>query len=324
MSSALPHTTLRRMIALAGRAPSNHNSQPWRWRRTPAGLELHEDRTRRLPSADPWGRSLVISCGAALHHLQVAAGALGWETTVDRVPGPPRSTLLARVELRRGAPSEHAETELRAIDDRCTDRRRFTSWPVPDDRLHHLAGVAAAHSTQAVPLLSVTERFRAELLVGRAGDRQSADPRIEREQRAWLDHSAVDGIPSAVLPRQTATMSDGGHHGFATGVVDDPERLIQGSDGLIVLCSTSDDVASWLSAGEALSALWLAATVQGLSVVPLSQVVEVAETREALQHDVLGGSTQPLLLVRIGWQEIGRSELPRTSRRPVPDVLDQR
>ena len=324
MSSTLPHETLRRMIALADRAPSNHNSQPWRWRRTPAGLELHEDRTRRLPAADPFGRSLVISCGAALHHLQVAAGALGWETEVERVPEAPSSTLLARVELRRGAASAHAEAELRAIEERCTDRRRFTSWPVPDDRLHHLAGVASAYGTRAVPLLSVTERFRAELLVGRAGERQATDPSIEREQQEWLDHSAVDGIPSTVLPRQTTTVSEGGHHGFATGVLDDPERLIEGSDGLIVLCDVADDVGSWLSAGEALSALWLAATVQGLSVVPLSQVVEVAETRQALQHDVLGGSAHPLLLVRIGWQEIGRSELPRTSRRPVDDVLDQR
>ena len=42
----------------------------------------------------------------------------------------------------------------------------------------------------------------------------------------------------------------------------------------------------------------------------------------AMQHDVLGGLAHPLLLVRIGWQEISRSQLPRTSRRPVADVLD--
>ena len=119
-------------------------------------------------------------------------------------------------------------------------------------------------------------------------------------------------------------MHGGRRHRFASGLLDDPERLIEGSDGLIALCSKADDVAGWLSAGEGLSALWLAATSQGLSVVPLSQLVEVSETRQALQHDVLGGLAHPLLLVRIGWQEIGRSELPRTSRRSVDDVLDLR
>ena len=57
-------------------------------------------------------------------------------------------------------------------------------------------------------------------------------------------------------------------------------------------------------------------------MVPLSQVIEVAETRLALQQDVMGGLAHPLILVRIGWQAISRSQLPRTFRRPVDDVLD--
>jgi hypothetical protein len=55
--------------------------------------------------------------------------------------------------------------------------------------------------------------------------------------------------------------------------------------------------------------------------VPLSQVVEVAETREDLQHRVLGDLAVPLLLVRVGWQQIGRSQLEPTPRRPLDDVL---
>jgi Nitroreductase family len=46
------------------------------------------------------------------------------------------------------------------------------------------------------------------------------------------------------------------------------------------------------------------------------------ETRDSLQRDVLGGLAHPLILVRIGWQPISRSQLPRTSRRPVNEVLD--
>jgi hypothetical protein len=55
--------------------------------------------------------------------------------------------------------------------------------------------------------------------------------------------------------------------------------------------------------------------------VPLSQVVEVAETREDLQHRVLGDLAVPLLLVRVGWQPIGRSQLEPTPRRRLDDVL---
>ena len=279
MPTPIQPETLSRVLELAGRAPSIQNTQPWRWRSTAAGLELHVDRGRRPRDTDPHGRNAVMSCGAALHHVQVAAAALGWESRVDRVPDRSGASLLARIGLRPGSPPDQAASDLRAIAERRTDRRRFTSWPVPDELLHHLAGLASAQGTQAAPLITVSDRFRAGLLVGRASERRPADPLVA------------------------------------------PERQLEGTDGLIVLSSSSDDAAAWLRAGEGLSALWLAATTRGVSVVPLSQVIEVPETRQALQHEVLGGSAHPLLLVRIGWQEIGRSQVPRTDRRPVDELL---
>ncbi len=56
-------------------------------------------------------------------------------------------------------------------------------------------------------------------------------------------------------------------------------------------------------------------------MVPLSQVIEVDETRERLRAEVLQGMGTPHLLVRVGWQAISRSALPRTPRRPQDDVL---
>ena len=73
---------------------------------------------------------------------------------------------------------------------------------------------------------------------------------------------------------------------------------------MILLCGYDDTRADWLRTGEALSALWLRATLTGLSVVPLSQVIEVEETRSALQHEVLRGLAVPHLLVRLGWEAL--------------------
>jgi hypothetical protein len=310
----------RRIVEVATRAPSIHNTQPWRWVATAGGLELHADRSRQLRAADPSARNLVLSCGAALHHALVAAAALGWDTDVDRVPERQSSGLLARIDLRPGVPSDTAAEDLRAIAERCTDRRRFTSWPVPDATLQHLARQAELRGTRAVPLLEVTDRFRTELLVGRAAETQATDAIVAAEQRTWVDHSTVDGVPSEVLPAERAM--PGTLSRFPAGLVEDQGREVEGSDGLIVLCAGTDDPVSWLRAGEGLSALWLTATTQGLSVVPLSQVVEVAETRAALTEQVLGGLAHPFILVRIGWQAISRSHLSRTSRRPVEDVLE--
>src|SRR5690606_32132752 len=70
---------LTRAAHAAGMAPSVHNTQPWRWRVFPEWLELYADRSRQLGRADPEGRLMTISCGAALHHARVALAAEGWE-----------------------------------------------------------------------------------------------------------------------------------------------------------------------------------------------------------------------------------------------------
>jgi nitroreductase len=317
--------TIERIVQLAARAPSVHNTQPWRWRtdaREPAVVELHAERSRQLHVEDPDGRNLVISCGAALHHAQVAASALGWATYVERVPDGPGSTLLARVQLEPGVVPTDAEATVAAIERRRTDRRRFTSWPVPEERLAHLAGTASEWGVRAVPIVDVTDRFRTELLVHRALARQWSDARTRDEQAVWIDHGLVDGVPSAVLaPADQRDLRRADR--FATASDQTGDGDLESSDGLIVLCSGQDGPVAWLRAGEGLSALWLRAAAEGLSVVPLSQVVEVPETRLALQHEVLGGLARPLLLVRVGWQPISRSDLPRTSRRPVGDVLER-
>jgi nitroreductase len=316
----VPERTMRRIVELATRAPSVHNTQPWRWRADRCTLELHADRRYQLQEADPTGRDLLIACGAALHQAELAAGALGWPARTDRFPEPSDPDLLARLDLAAGEPPAGAEEVIRAIELRCTDRRRFTSWPVPDERLAHLAQIASERGTRAAALTDPSDRFHAERLILRAAAQQQL-PAVETEQEQWRDRSRVDGVPSAVVPSGGPSRS-GYPQRFTGGDLEDMGELaVQGSDGLLVLFDIEDEPAAWLRAGEGLSALWLAATTSGLSIVPLSQVVEIPETRRALQYKVLGGLAYPLVLARVGWQPIGRSDLARTPRRPVSDVL---
>jgi hypothetical protein len=238
------------------------------------------------------------------------------------LPDPDRPELLARVELAPAAPSRHAAQLLDAIDKRCTDRRRFTAWPVPDEALTHLAAQASSQGARALPLTDASERFHAELLINRALDRQHGDRLVTGEQHSWVDRSVSDGVPSGVLPLPRDVELRRPSR-FATGLVDDMGgREVEGSDGLIVFCAQAEDPVAWLTAGEGLSAAWLTATNEGLSVVPISQVIEVEETRTAFEAEVLGKLARPLVVVRVGWQAISRSQLPRTPRRPVSEILE--
>lgn len=317
---ALPAQMARRLVSLAIRAPSVHNTQPWAWRIRSDGIDLYADESRRLTAADPMGRNLMISCGAALHHLRVVARASGLRPEVNRLPDPEDPSLLAQVRFASAPPPRTAAADLRAIQERCTDRRRFTSWPVPNERLNVLLRAVDEDGGQAVSVTDVTDRFRVDLLVRQAHRLQGRDATITAEAERWTDRNAYDGLPSDHLPA-VPPGADRLPNRFEGGLLLDGGQEVESSDGVILICGDSDTRGAWLRAGESLSALWLSAARDGLSVVPLSQVTEVTETRQALQHQVLGDLAVPLLLVRVGWQPISRSQLEPTPRRPVDDVL---
>lgn len=312
----------RRVVELACRAPSLHNTQPWRWRIVDArSIELYADPSRQLRVADPDGRHLVISCGAALHHAEVAARALGLAVEVTLAPSG-GGDLLATISLAESSTQPAALDELEVLQRRRTDRRRFTSWPIPETRLAHLAESAAGRGVYVMPITDATARHHTEQLVARARLVQSADPAYLHEQESWVDHGSHDGIPAGnAVPgpsRRTGTHVPR----FDTAVQVDPGTLaLEDSEGILAICTRGDDQDAWLRAGQALSALWLRAAKQGLALVPLSQVTEVEETRASLHDQVFGGMARPQILVRVGWQEITRAPLPPTPRRPVGEVL---
>jgi nitroreductase len=273
----------RRVVEVACLAPSVRNSQPWHWRVVGTSrIDLSADRSRQPGAGQADSRNLALSCGAALHHVIVAGHALGLTSEVTLVPAASEPDLLARIELSPGHPPADALETLDLIGQRRTDRRRFTSWPIPDERLGRLVQAGGGWGAYAIPVADVDTRHRTELLlelalrVSRFGSEDTADP---------------------------------------------DEHEVQGPDGLLFLCTADDDQRAWLQAGEALSSLWLAATRDGLSIVPLSQIIEVEETRLALRHEVFGGLAYPQLLVRVGWQEISDPLLSRTPRRPLDEVL---
>jgi nitroreductase len=329
MSMPIRNVALR-VIELACRAPSVHNSQPWRWRVVDEGtIELYADRRRQLQVSDPSGRNLALSCGAALHHGFVAAQALGLTVAVDLMPSRDDEDLLARISLSSGTRKEGALESLRALEERCTDRRRFTSWPVPESRLADLAKAASGWGAFAIPITDVTARFRAEELFKRAMAVQAIDPRFAEEQREWIEPNGVEGIPMANAspppngrplsrPNRFASASDA-----EAAEAADAARIVENSDGLVAICSAVDDQQSWLKAGQALSALWLQATGDGFSLVPLSQVIEVEETRQALHFNVFDGLARPQILARVGWSEATRTPLRRSPRRPVDEVVER-
>jgi hypothetical protein len=319
------------LIRSACSAPSIHNTQPWSWRVQDADtIELYADRSRQLQATDPRGRDLAISCGAAVHHFAAAAEAFGVEAKVVLLPRREDKELLARIELSAGHTEDKAVDMLAALENRLTDRRGFSTWEVPTERLRHLCDVATPWGAHALALTDPWARHKAEELIEHARRLQATDPHIAEELRTWTD--SLDLSPGAGIPTHNAAPAHrpGTTHrpsrfeaavpsGPADSHQDDLEQ--EATDGLIAICTASDGLRSWLQAGQAMSAVWLQATLGGLAVIPTSQVTEVESTRRRLHRDLFSYAGRPQILLRIGWPEVARPPLPHTSRRSLHDVL---
>ena len=189
---------LTEAVKEAQRAPSVHNTQPWRWRIRPGTIDLFADWHRHLVTTDPDRRDLVLSCGAALHHLEVALAARGLEAHIERLPDPEDESHIATVTVQPGTP-DPADAELfPAIARRRTDRRRMSHRPVPPAELEALAGHAARKGAELILMTGAMRRRLAQAL-GEAARRQLRTPGYVSELRMWTRRYAAarDGIPTA-------------------------------------------------------------------------------------------------------------------------------
>ena len=196
-------TSCARCIRYAVLAPSSHNAQPWLFRIQGDILDLVADRSRALPVADPHDRELVISCGAALECLAVAARGTGHMLAIEILPDPFDRDWIARARLQEdGAPSERERRLFEAIPHRRSTRRPFEAATAS-------AGAAGRRCRRGGRGRSGADRDRR-----RAGPRRGRSPRRRRgpapvrrpglpaELADWINLRAGaggDGVSGAAL-----------------------------------------------------------------------------------------------------------------------------
>lgn len=321
-------TVLEKAARAAQHAPSVFNTQPWSWRITGDTLELYADSTRRLDTVDRDGRLLLLSCGAALHHARVALAAAGHPAVVERFPDPARPRLLARLVVAPGPdtgasdpdPDPEAVRLAGAIPRRHTDRRAFGDTPVGEAELTALRRLvesegAYLHVVPAdqLPALAVTAELAARA--------EQSDPAYRAELTHWTSRPAFtgDGVPPATAVRDelrrvpVRDFAPAGDAGLAAGPAHDRGAAY------VVLFGTGDEPADLLRGGEALSALLLRATADGLATAPISDAIEVEWPRHLLRG-MLAGVGDPYLVVRLGYPAADVPP-PRAPRRDPRDVI---
>jgi hypothetical protein len=320
MSAHFPdRETVHTVLSLATRAPSVHNTQPWRWRIGSNSLHLYADRGLHLPSTDPDGRDLTLSCGIALHHCVVALAALGWQSKVHRLPNPDEPEHLAAVEVYRHPPNEVDITLAAAIPRRRTDRRHYSSWSVP---ANYVALMGARAARAGVMLRQIESLPRLQDIVAQAVWRHIADYDYLSELTTWSGrYASLAGVPARSTPESDPTAPVPPRLFAGPALAQPPETESVDDNAVVLALGTKDDsTLARLRAGEATSLVLLSATALGLASCPVTEPLEIIETRDSVQIEVFGISGFPQMLLRLGWAPVNADPLPATPRRPLEDV----
>ena len=322
---------LRDVVEQAGRAPSIHNTQPWRFVARGDTLELWTEPGRGLEVLDPTGRARHLSCGAALLHARVAAARAGHVAVVTTLPDRAQPDHLADLRLVAGDPPAGDRELGDAIAARRTSRAPFTARQLPAEVVAELRAAAEVEGCWIRIVEQPSDMVAIAVLMARADELETANPAYEEELRRWTGagEDATEGVPGSAVP-DIAPSQRGSNFRLRDFVADREDEPATGADEshppaverplVAVLGTREDDITSWLAAGQAVGRLLLQATARGVAASPMTQPLEIPDTRLRLARE-LGLVGHPQMILRLGYAEANaQANVPRRS---VEDLLTE-
>ncbi len=325
IQTAVDPQVVREAVKLACRAPSVHNSQPWRWVAGDGRLHLFVDRHRAVPGTDRSGRETILSCGVVLDHLRVAMRAVGWASRITRFPDPHDPDHLAAIEFLPDAAvtGEHLDRS-RAILQRSTDRLplgRPTYWDLFEPLLRRTLddGVVMLDvlPDDTRPLLAKASQLTEELRRG--------DVSYQAELEWWTSPFALtEGVPPGALASEAERHRVDVGRAFPVRGHEDrrPEVRVDWSK-ILVLSTPGDTRTDVLRCGEALSRVLLECTTAFMATCTLTHLIEQEDSRDVVRS-LLEQRGEPQVLIRAGIAPATEPLAAPTPRRPLRDVLDVR
>ena len=313
-------------VELACRAPSLHNSQPWRWVADDMSVDLFLDPRHAVRSADSAGREAVISCGAALNHFQVAMAAAGWATNVERFPNPNNLDHLASVNF----VSVDYVTQGRRDRAEAISRRRTSRLPFrPPKRWGSFEPVLRSSFDNDLVTLDVLDEDSRPRLAEAAQLSEALrryDDLYHYELRWWTAPvEKSEGIPQRALVSGSDDRRVDVNRRFPTDPLDERSSAGSYDEAKILMLSTITDTRrDALNCGEALSAILLECTMVGLATCPVTHITELGATRDMIRDLATGPAATPQVLIRVGIEPEGEFAPEPTPRRPLSEVLEIR
>jgi hypothetical protein len=315
---------LAHALYLASLAPSSHNIQPWRVDLKETGRwEIGCSPARRLPAVDAGNREPILSLGAFLENLLVAAAAQGHQGEYRVLAARPTDPVVLEVEWKSVPPRAYL---LSRLVERRTLRGGYQDRALSDADFAFLAeGISEC---RYVPAGSAESNYLAEGTIAAMRAQSLRDP-PQRELAEWIRWSRdaqrrhrdgltpasmeIDGFAGWYVSRFYSAESVLTDDFRKTGV-DQAAKQARAGAGWIVMTSPDASVASLIESGRCFERLALRVRERGIALQPMTQMLQEPPWRDAVAGE-LGADTPVQWILRVGY--VHRYPGPVSPRLPV-------
>ena len=313
------------LVEYAIKAPSGHNTQPWKFEKTEKGIVIHPDFKRALPVVDVENYELYISLGCALENLLIAAKQKGYKFNVQY---PDNSVSSILIELTKDETGKVIPDILfNEISKRQVTKRKYNNKPLSDDVLKQLG---TCFNFEGISLLILDSKKNFEKIIPliiEANNLQFNNRDFLNELVHWIRFSKSeaekkkDGIWSATMgmPGLGRLFGSFVMKNFVTANSEGKRLidLLEHSQGLVIFISDTYNAQAWVKTGQAFQLFGLTATHLGVSHAHLNMPCEEMAVRLKLVKELGIQNKYPLLLIRYGYAD----RMPYSYRRNFDEVI---
>lgn len=298
------------ILALAARAPSGHNTQPWHVKIiAPTHWIIGIAQSRRLPAVDPTARETYLSLGAFLENLIIAAAHYGYRVEYDVLVSLPSSSDVIGLRLIADKPRPQRLDRIRL---RRTVRNGYRAEEIKSADLKDL--MTYGEGLYYFPKGSGAAMYIAESTL--AANRQQAfrNP-AEEELAQWIRWSPADAAKyrNGLTP---ASMEIDGISGwyvshffnhasvlsksFRDTTVKQVQQRVTQAAGWLVVTSKGTETATLIETGRKVERMWLSLREKNIAIHPMTQMLEEAPWNGTAASS-LGVDDTPQFILRVGY-----------------------
>jgi nitroreductase len=304
------------LLHYASLAPSSHNTQPWKFMAEEDEVQIFVDKSHWLRVADADQRELYLSIGCALENLLIAAEHFGYGCQVAYFPESEKEELAAIVKFGpQGRPSTFRDPALfDALTVRHTNHRLYESRPISENDQKRLWACCAEEHIWLYLTGDPKIKRKVDKLIIRADAIQFADPAWREELGYWIGQG-VFGTPWPIAKLSELALP---HLNLGKTTAKKDSKVFMSAPLVGLLSSRKNNRKSQVKVGQLFERIYLTATILGLSLQPMSQVMQIPALKDELAKLLLVEGVFPQQLFRLGY---AAPEKVHTPRRSLEEVL---